>query len=124
MGLVFERMCQDYIMYHDNKLPIYLGSVGQWWGGHPKTHKQAQIDVVVTAADGNSGIVGSCKFKSAKIGENELLLLQDYGEAMGNFKPRYYYLFSKSGYTDTLKKGAEENVRLITLEDMYEVCGC
>lgn len=124
MGLVFERMCQDYIMYHDNKLPIYLGAVGQWWGGHPKTHKQAQIDVVVTSADGNSGIVGSCKFKNKLIGEEELLLLQDYAEAMGNFKQHYYYLFSKSGFTDTLKKGAEEHVRLITLEDMYEVCGC
>lgn len=38
-----------------------------------------------------------------------------------NFKyEKYYYIFSKSGFTDALKNRAEkmENVRLVTYEDM------
>lgn len=38
-----------------------------------------------------------------------------------NFKyEKYYYIFSKSGFTDALKSKAEKmgNVRLVTYEDM------
>ena len=51
MGIIFEEMCRDYILYYDNLLPFNMSEIGQWWGGNPKTKKQAQIDVVVTSAD-------------------------------------------------------------------------
>ncbi len=51
MGLAFEKMCRDYLLYYDEGLPFLLQDVGQWWGGNPRTHKQAQIDVVVTSAN-------------------------------------------------------------------------
>lgn len=121
MGLTFERMCRDYILYYDERLPFAVGAVGQWWGGHPQTHRQAQIDVVVTAADGGCGIVGSCKFKNRLVSEEELNLLEDYAKAMGAFTKNYYYLFSKSGFTELLKKRAgETGVRLVPLNEMYD----
>lgn len=122
MGLTFEKMCRDYILYYDTRLPFPIGNVGQWWGGNPKTHKQAQIDIVVTSAEDDSGVVGSCKFRESIVGEDELALMEEYADAMGHLGHRYYYLFSKSGFTDSLMKRAGSNgLRLITLEDMYNI---
>ena len=119
MGIIFEEMCRDYILYYDNLLPFNMSEIGQWWGGNPKTKKQAQIDVVVTSSDGNEGIIGSCKFKNDKIGSDELLLMQEYAEAMGCFDEKYFYFFSKSGFTDDMLKNKNNHTRFITLKDMY-----
>ena len=32
MGLVFEKMCRDYLLRYADSLPILLSEVGQWWG--------------------------------------------------------------------------------------------
>ena len=122
MGLTFEKMCREYILYYDEQLPFLIGNVGQWWGGNPKTRKQAQIDIVVTSAEDDSGIIGSCKFRESFVAEDELQLMEEYAEAMGHFGKRYYYLFSKSGFSTALVRYAEAGeVRLVTLEDMYAV---
>ncbi len=121
MGLTFEKMCRDFILYYD-KLPFPIGRIGQWWGGNPKTRKQAQIDIVVMSAADDSGIIGSCKFRESLVGEDELRLMEEYAKAMGHFGQRYYYLFSKSGFTDSLMRQAQdEKVRLVTLKDMYDI---
>lgn len=123
MGLTFEKMCRDYILFYDDQLKFPIGNVGQWWGGNPKTHRQAQIDIVVTSAEDDSGIIGSCKFRDSLMMEDELWLMEEYADAMGHFGKRYYYLFSKSGFGPGLMKRAKEgNVRLITLRDMF-YCG-
>lgn len=120
MGLVFERMCRDYVLFHDDRLPISIGSIGQWWGGNPRTHKQAQLDIVVTSADDRSGIVGSCKFRNELVDVDELNLIREYADAMGGFDRRYYYLFSKAGFTEALRAREKDGqVRLIQLEEMY-----
>ena len=121
MGLTFEKMCRDFILYYD-KLPFPIGDIGQWWGGNPRTRKQAQIDIVVTSAADDSGIIGSCKFRESFVGEEELRLMEEYADAMGHFEQRYYYLFSKSGFADSLIQQAENGkVRLVTLKEMYDV---
>lgn len=120
MGLTFEKMCREYILYYDDRLPFSIGAAGQWWGGNPKTHKQAQIDIVVTSAEDDSGIIGSCKFRESPVAENELRLMEEYADAMGHFGQRYYYLFSKSGFTESLKNREKEGrIRLIALKDMF-----
>ncbi len=124
MEAVFEQMCRDYILYYDTELPFALGNIGQWWGGNPKTHSQAQIDIVVTSAEDDSCVIGSCKYRNAPVDTDELELMEEYAEAMGHFGQKYYYLFSKSGFTDALITRAKEEkgkVRLITLGDMYQV---
>ena len=122
MGLTFEKMCRDYILYYDEEIPFPIGAVGQWWGGNPQTRRQAQIDVVVTSAEGDSAIIGSCKFREAPTGEEELRLMEEYADAMGHFANRYYYLFSKSGFSAGLESRAEKGeVRLLTLAELYEI---
>lgn len=122
MGLVFEKICKDYLLYYDTKLPFALQEIGQWWGGNPRTHKQAQIDIVVTSAEDKSAIAASCKFRNEDVPEKELELLMNYADAMGGFDRFYYYLFSKSGFSNGLKLRQDgKQIRLISLQELYEV---
>jgi hypothetical protein len=61
MGLTFEKMCQDYLLYYAENLSIDLNKTGQWWGTDPKKKKEIQIDIVGTPVEGKEYIIGSCK---------------------------------------------------------------
>ena len=121
MGLVFEKMCKDYLIYYADNLPVSLRTVGQWWGTDAKAKKEVQIDIVGTPADGNEYIIGSCKYRNIPIGVDELELLKRYAQVFGKGDKYHYYIFSKSGFTQGLQEAANQGeVRLITLEDMYK----
>lgn len=120
MGLTFEKMCRDYLLYYVHDLPIDLRELGQWWGTDPKEKKQVQIDIVGTPVEGKEYIIGSCKYRNEKIGLDELELLKDYASVFGKGRKYYYYIFSKGGFTEALIKSAEnDNVTLVSLEEMY-----
>lgn len=120
MGLVFEKMCRDYLLRYETFYPILLSEIGEWWGSDAKTKKEVQIDIVGTSAENDEYIIGSCKFKNEKIGVDELELLQNYAKVFGKGKKYHYYIFSKSGFTPALEERATNNeVKLIKLEDMY-----
>lgn len=122
MGLTFEKMCQDYLLYYSDDLPIELNEIGQWWGTDSRKKKQVQIDIVGTPVEGNDYIIGSCKYKKEKIGVDELELLRDYASAFGKGKNYYYYIFSKDGFTDGLIQAQERGkVRLVTLY-LFDSC--
>lgn len=120
MGLTFEKMCQDYLLYYSDNLPIELCNIGQWWGTDPKKKKQIQIDIVGTPVQGNDYIIGSCKYRNEKIGIDELNLIRDYASVLGKGNSYHYYIFSKGGFTDGLLQAQDRGeVNLITLEDLY-----
>jgi len=121
MGLVFEKICRDYLLYYDEKLPFQPQDIGQWWGGNPVTHKQAQIDVVAISGEERSAIIGSCKFRNEDIPVSEWERMKEYARAMGGFDHYYYCLFSKSGFAETLKQEQDGvNLRLVRLDELYE----
>ena len=120
MGLIFEKMCRDYLLYYSDRLPIELREIGQWWGTDPKNKKQIQIDIVGTPVEGNDYVIGSCKYRNEKIGVDELDLIRDYASVFGKGRNYHYYIFSKGGFTDGLLQAQERGeVQLITLEDLY-----
>ncbi len=120
MGLIFEKMCQDYLLYYSEDLPIELSEIGQWWGKDSKKKKQIQIDIVGTPAEGKDYIIGSCKFRNEKIGMDELDLLREYAAVFGKGTNYHYYIFSKGGFTEGLFQAQEcGEVRLVTLEELY-----
>lgn len=121
MGLVFERMCRDYLLFYAENLPFSLASAGQWWGTDPRTRKQVQIDIVGTPAEGREYLIGSCKYRNEKIGLDELELLRQYAAAFGKAERCYYYIFSKGGFTEGLAQAAQRGeVTLLTLDDLYK----
>lgn len=122
MGLIFEKMCQEYLLRYARELPILLSDVGQWWGTDPKTRKEVQIDIVGASVEGNEYLIGSCKYKNEKIGVDELKLLRQYASVFRKNGKFYYYIFSKGGFKQPLLDLAEQGeVTLLTLEDIYLV---
>lgn len=120
MGLIFEKMCQDYLLYYSDNLPIELNEIGQWWGTDPGERKQVQIDIVGTPVEGKEYIIGSCKYRNEKIGVDELERMRHYAVVFGKGDHYHYYIFSKGGFTEELLQAQERGeVRLIALEDLY-----
>lgn len=125
MGLVFEKMCKEYLLNYAADLPFELSDIGQWWGTDAKTKKEVQIDIVAAPIqEPNKSvteyIIGSCKFKNEKIGMNEFRLLEEYAKAFGRGRKYYYMIFSLKGFTDELiKASANGDVKLISLTDLY-----
>lgn len=121
MGLTFEQMCRDYLIYYAKNLPIELNETGQWWGNDPLQKKQIQIDIVGTPVNGKEYLIGSCKYRNEKIGLDELELLCRYAAAFGKGDRYHYYIFSKGGFTEGLKEAQTRGeVTLVTLDEMYQ----
>lgn len=121
MGLVFEKMCQEYLLRYAKNLPILLGNIGQWWGTDSKTRKEVQIDIVGTPVEGNEYLIGSCKYRNEKIGAEELELLRRYAAVFRRDGTFHYYIFSKGGFTPALLEAEKrKEVTLVTLEDLYQ----
>ena len=127
MGQVFEAMSRSWLMDHLNQLPFQLGTIGEWWGNDPKRKSEIQIDVVCVEAQkpnhgsGKRFLIGSCKYKNEPIGTDELERLADYASVITTPNDQcFYYIFSKGGFTEGVKKlAAEGKVFLLTLDDMY-----
>ena len=120
MGLIFEKMCREYLLRYAEDLPFFPSDVGQWWGTDPAAHKEIQIDLVGPSPEGNQYLIGSCKYRNESVGERELELLQSYAQVFHPGGHFHYCIFSKCGFTSGLRNRAqEENVKLVTLEEMY-----
>ncbi|MDD7389667.1 MAG: ATP-binding protein [Lachnospiraceae bacterium] len=121
MGLVFEKMCQEYLLRYAQNLPVLLSDVGQWWGTDAKTRKEIQIDIVGTSVEGNEYLIGSCKYRNEKIGMDELELLRNYASVFRKDGIFHYYIFSKGGFTPALLEAEKQGeVTLLTLDDLYQ----
>ena len=121
MGLIFEQMCREYLFLYAEDVPVVLSDIGQWWGTDSKAKKEVQIDIVGTPVEGNEYIIGSCKYRNAPVGVDELELLKQYEDVFGKGDKYHYYIFSKSGFTQGLQELANKGeVRLVTLREMYQ----
>ena len=103
MGLTFENMCRQYLLYYAEDLPIAMCDLGQWWGTDRKTRRQVQIDIIGCPAEGSEYIIGSCKYKKEKTGLDELERLRSYAAVFGKGSRYHYYIFSKAGFTEGLE---------------------
>lgn len=112
----FENICKTFLRKENinNNLPFNFLKIGRWWD------KQNEIDIV--AFDNKDNIIfGECKWKNSKITKNELEKLKAKSLSVeGDFKNKYYYLFSKSGFDEELIKIAtvDDKVRLIGKDEL------
>ena len=89
--------------------------------------KEVQLDIVALASKenniqaGRQFLIGSCKYKNEKTDIEELNLIRAYTSIFTNANDEcFYYIFSKSGFTDALlEKQDKGEVRLVTLEKMF-----
>ena len=120
MGYIFEDICIQY-MKRQNKvlaLPYVFNNIGRWWGNNPLEKKQEEIDLI--AWNGKSAIFGECKWKDI-VGMDVLIDLKRKSLLFRQFNKKYYYIFSKGSFSESLKTTAnqDKNIRLISLDDVY-----
>ena len=124
MGIVFEKMCKQYLLYYAENLPFEIADIGQWWGTDTTSKKEVQIDIVASAVNTDSAvkkyIIGSCKFINEKVGIEEFNVLRKYASVYGMGDEYYYYMFSLNGFTKELEETQiRGEVTLVELKDMY-----
>ena len=121
MGSVFEDICRQYLweLLLSDKCAVNFSDLGRWWGTNPKTRVQEEIDIM--GADKDSALFGECKWTNEKIDLHVLDTLAERSNLF-NYRKKYLYLFSKSGFTKGCRdKAAEmENVFLVCYEDMLK----
>lgn len=124
MGVVFERVCQDYLLAKNvqGKLPILFTSIGRWWGTDAKTRSQVEIDLI--AGEGKEYLICECKWKNEKLDLSVLSGLREKAEIFRRERDNtWYVLFSKSGFTEAVRKAAEEqgDVILVDINEIFNV---
>lgn len=122
MGKVFENMCKKYLMEmsRQRKLPFIVLKVGRWWGNNPIKKQEEEIDLIGINNIEKRMILGECKYRKEKLSLETLRKLEERSSLLPGYWQQHFILFSKSGFTDTISKYAEDhNIILITLEEMY-----
>ena len=95
--------------------------MGTWWGAGDR-----EVDVVATDAAGRVTLAGSCQWTGAPVDLREYAALQQDLAAAGLEAPDpWLALFSRSGFTDRLRRPAAAQdpprVLLVDPAGMYQV---
>ncbi|MDR1971090.1 MAG: ATP-binding protein [Treponema sp.] len=123
MGKVFEAITGEYLwmLNGTERLPFAFTQAGRWWGGDPAKKREEEIDII--AHDGKTrAIFCECKWQKKKTGLDVLegLVEKSHLPAFSQFTGKYFYIFSRGGFTEGCRKraaGAEE-IRLIDYGEM------
>ena len=125
MGKVFEDICRQYLwkLLISGNTPIEFTSLGRWWGNDPVHRCQAEIDIM-GEQDKNTALFGECKWTNEKIDLGVLETLIERSNIF-SYKTKYFYLFSKSGFTKGCTDKAKElgNVFFINYDEMIKFFG-
>lgn len=103
----------------DKKIvPEYFRRLGYWWGTDQRIKQKVEMDVVGISMDDSAGFFGECKWKNEPISRSILETLISRSNLF-NYPKKYYYLFSKVGFTDLCKELAGQiKCHLITFEQI------
>jgi len=120
MGRVFEEICKQYLwrMNIAKQTPFLFTDAGRWWGNNKMKKEECEIDII--AANKDSAIFAECKWTNNDVGADVLDTLVERSELF-SYSEKYYYLFSKTGFTDSVraKADSEPKITLIRYNDFY-----
>ena len=120
MGKVFEEICKQWLWKQllAGNCPVEFSSLGRWWGNDPKEKRQAEIDILAEQ-DKTTALFGECKWTNEKVDLGVLETIVKRSELF-SYKTKYFYLFSKSGFTKGCVDRAKEmgNVMLVGYGEM------
>jgi AAA+ ATPase superfamily predicted ATPase len=116
MGEVFEAICLQYLWRENlaERLPISFHEAGRWWGNNPLTKSEQEIDII--AYTETAAIFCECKWTKEKMNGKMLKLLQEKSNVF-DFKEKYFFLFSRSGFESMLPT-EEAHVYLVDFAKM------
>lgn len=107
MGKIFEKISLEFMQYlHQTKqLPEYIIEQGNWWGTSPI--KKAELEFDYLGLGQQTTLIGEAKWTNERMNQSQLEELIDNSLFLSG--KRYYYLFSKSGFTTGLVNTVSEN---------------
>ena len=117
VALTFEEVCRQYLrqLNRQNLLPLRFTKIGRWW------NKTDELDILAVSYRQDAFLLGECKYK------NGLFTYTDLKRMQSKFRPSktdaelHYYLFSKGGFSEEVKKAAEEEaLHLVTPAEITE----
>jgi AAA+ ATPase superfamily predicted ATPase len=119
-GLTFEILAKEYLLKMNKRiqLPFVFTNIGKWWGNNAIERREEEIDVVAFSTD--KIIFAECKWINSKVSLDVMMKLKAKSDLIKGYSERYYYVFSKSGFTKGLIDYAKlnNNLYLITIDDM------
>lgn len=124
MGHIFEEICCQYMirLAKCRKLPFIPHEIGKWWGNHPAKKKQDDIDIIAFDRNKESAIFCECKFKNQAFDKKEYEDLMDAAAIFAQPIKRYYYIFSKGGYSDWVREVApKQGVHLVGIDALFAI---
>ncbi|MCL1918797.1 MAG: ATP-binding protein [Peptococcaceae bacterium] len=122
MGETFEDICHHYMHRENNKgrLPIQFQEIGRWWGTNPLMKTQQELDILAVDDREEQAIFAECKWTNQPMPESVVESLIEKARMFKNYRRKYYYFFSKNGFTEACqKKSLDETIRLIEFKDMF-----
>lgn len=123
MGHMFELICKEYLLRKNSRgeLPVLFTEIGRWWGTNPRKKEEVELDIV--ARDADDYLIGECKWRNEPLDYSVLTKLKENADVFHKNRRRtWFLLFSKSGFSDSVKREAEksEDVILVTLGELFE----
>lgn len=118
-GPLFEDICMQYLQYqmmNGRMEELYL-RYGSWWGNNPAKKREEEIDIV--CADDTDILCGECKWKNEALDLPVLERLRERSALIQKGRKVHYALFSKSGFTKSVKEQAQKDG--ILLADMEKL---
>jgi len=112
--LVFEQLCNDFLVDYFAQKGIPLLSHGSYWNHH------SEFDILAVTSD-KKVILGECKYKDRKVCKNELNKLKAKAKQSG-IRADIYVLFSKDGFSNELLGMQDKNLLLFDLNDLQHLC--
>lgn len=120
MGPVFEQICCQYMkrIARLRQLPFMPYFIGKWWSNNARKKRQDDVDVLLLDRKKESAVFCECKFRNMLFDKSEFEDLIAASEIFTQVKNKYYYIFSKSGFTEWVIHEAEnlKNVKLLNIE--------
>ena len=112
---IFEDVCRQYLRDQNRKkaLPFYFTKIGRWWD------KSNEIDIMATDSKKQNFLLGECKYKNSAVTLSALTALREKWKPKNDKSKRFYFLFSKSGFTDDVVQVSKaEELVIVTAEEV------
>ncbi len=105
---IYARLVMELVKKSFREDPIE--KIGSYWD------RNGEIDILARTKSGKI-VAGSCKYAKSKANKSELTKLKEKC-AKAELSPDIYVIFSKSGFSNELKKEKGEEVRLYALKNL------
>ena len=116
MGHVFEEICKQYLWREMilGRCPVAFSDIGRYWGTDSRTKKQFEIDIMGEESE-TTALFAECKWKNEKMDVGVLEKLVEQSKLF-HYSEVYFYLFSKSGFTEGCKELAQKIKNVVLVE--------